>query len=75
MISSSLAFAKKIFSSSILNGTGVSNDAHRITGASRITKQFSVIREKKLEERRYQRPYKSLAGIFLILPCLSAITR
>jgi len=33
--SSNLAFAKKFFSSPRLNGTGVSKEAHRITGASK----------------------------------------
>ena len=41
-VSSNLPFAKKFFSSSILNGMGVSSEAQRITGASNNSKQFSA---------------------------------
>jgi len=43
MVSSNLAFAIKLFSNSILKGIGVSNEAQRITGASRMKKKFSAI--------------------------------
>jgi hypothetical protein len=38
-----LDLARKFSSSDVLKGTGVSNDAQRITGASKSSKQFSVI--------------------------------
>jgi hypothetical protein len=39
-VSSSPDFARKLFSSSMEKGTGVSNEAPGITGASKIEKSF-----------------------------------
>jgi hypothetical protein len=43
MFSFNLLFAKKFFSSDIANGTGVSSDAQRMTGASKYSNKFSLI--------------------------------
>lgn len=51
------------------------NEAQRLTGASNKLQLFFTAQGSNSSEKVGLKTYKSLAGIFFILPFLSAMTR